>query len=171
MNKVYGTMSVGMLITALTAWAVAGLAVTSDPTGAVAQIGADKYLTSLGAAIYTSPLKWVIMFAPLLFVFGFSAGINRMSAATAQTVFYAFAAVMGLSISSISRRWSSRDRTGCAAPRKTGIGGSLGCIANRTPLCSATGMTPSRNQCSRSHISSRECSPTLGSGGRSFVRA
>ncbi|MCA8883398.1 MAG: Bax inhibitor-1/YccA family protein, partial [Rhodobacteraceae bacterium] len=101
MNKVYGTMSVGMLITALTAWAVAGLAVTSDPTGAVAQIGADKYLTSLGAAIYTSPLKWVIMFAPLLFVFGFSAGINRMSAATAQTVFYAFAAVMGLSISSI----------------------------------------------------------------------
>jgi FtsH-binding integral membrane protein len=34
-------------------------------------------------------------------VFGFSAGINRMSAATAQTVFYVFAAVMGLSISSI----------------------------------------------------------------------
>lgn len=101
MNKVYGTMSVGMLITALTAWAIAGLAVTTDPSAAVAQIGADKYLTSLGGAIYGSPLKWVIMFAPLLFVFGFSAGINRMSAATAQTVFYAFAAVMGLSISSI----------------------------------------------------------------------
>jgi FtsH-binding integral membrane protein len=41
------------------------------------------------------------MFAPLAFVFGFSAAINRMSAATAQTVFYAFAAVMGVSISSI----------------------------------------------------------------------
>ncbi|WP_193142577.1 MULTISPECIES: Bax inhibitor-1/YccA family protein [unclassified Meridianimarinicoccus] len=101
MNKVYGTMSIGMLITALTSWAIAGLAVTSDPTGATAQIGADTYLTSLGAAIYTSPLKWLVMFAPLLFVFGFSAGINRMSAATAQTVFYAFAAVMGISISSI----------------------------------------------------------------------
>jgi len=101
MNKVYGTMSVGMLITALTAWAISGLAVTSDPSGAVAQIGPDKFLTGLGAAIYTSPLKWLIMFAPLLFVFGFSAGINRMSAATAQTVFYAFAAVMGVSISSI----------------------------------------------------------------------
>ncbi|MEV8466558.1 Bax inhibitor-1/YccA family protein [Fluviibacterium sp. DFM31] len=101
MNKVYGTMSIGMLITALTSWAIAGLAVTSDPTGATAQIGADTYLTSLGAAIYTSPLKWLVMFAPLLFVFGFSAGINRMSAATAQTVFYAFAAVMGLSLSSI----------------------------------------------------------------------
>ncbi|MCE8442669.1 BAX inhibitor (BI)-1/YccA family protein, partial [Rhodovulum sulfidophilum] len=45
MNKVYGTMSVGMLITALAAWAISGLAVTSDPSGAVAQIGADKYLT------------------------------------------------------------------------------------------------------------------------------
>ncbi|OSP55228.1 Bax inhibitor-1/YccA family protein [Pseudoruegeria sp. SK021] len=101
MNKVYATMSIGMLITALVSWAVSGLAVTSDPTGAVAQMGADTYLTSLGAALYMSPLKWVIMFAPLAFVFGFSAGINRMSAATAQTVFYAFAAVMGLSISSI----------------------------------------------------------------------
>ena len=101
MNKVYGTMSVGMLITALAAWAISGLAVTSDPTGAVAQIGADKYLTGFGQAMYASPLKWLVMFAPLIFVFGFSAGINRMSAATAQLVFYAFAAVMGLSISSI----------------------------------------------------------------------
>ena len=99
MNKVYGTMSVGMLITALAAWAVSGLAVSEVPTGA--QIGADTYLTQFGVAIYASPLKWLVIFAPLLFVFGFSAGINRMSAATAQTVFYAFAAVMGVSISSI----------------------------------------------------------------------
>lgn len=99
MNKVYGTMSVGMLITGAAAWAISGLAVTDVPTAA--QIGADKYLTDLGVALYASPLKWVIMFAPLLFVFGFSAGINRMSAPMAQTVFYAFAAVMGLSISSI----------------------------------------------------------------------
>ena len=41
------------------------------------------------------------MFAPLLFVFGFGAAINRMSASAAQLVFYVFAAVMGLSISSI----------------------------------------------------------------------
>ncbi len=99
MNKVYTTMSVGMLITAAVSWAVAGLAVSEVPTAY--QIGANTYLTGVGAAIYASPLKWLIMFAPLLFVFGFSAGINRMSAATAQTVFYAFAAVMGLSISSI----------------------------------------------------------------------
>ena len=94
MNKVYGTMSVGMLLTAATAWAISGLAATQGANGEMA-------FTGLGQAIYASPLKWLIMFAPLIFVFGFSAGINRMSAATAQTVFYAFAAVMGLSISSI----------------------------------------------------------------------
>jgi FtsH-binding integral membrane protein len=101
MNKVYGTMSVGMLITGAAAWAIAGLAVTSDPAQAAAQLRDGEYLTALGAAIYTSPLRWLIMFAPLLFVFGFAAGINRMSAAAAQLVFYAFAVVMGLSISSI----------------------------------------------------------------------
>ncbi|SFC47809.1 Bax inhibitor-1/YccA family protein [Tropicimonas isoalkanivorans] len=99
MNQVYGTMSVGMLITALAAWAISGLAVTTEPTAY--QISANQYLTQFGYAIYGSPLKWLIMFAPLLFVFGFSAGLNRMSAATAQVVFYAFAAVMGMSISSI----------------------------------------------------------------------
>jgi len=101
MNKVYGTMSVGMLITFAAAWAISGLSVTTDPTGAATQLGPDKYLTDLGYALYASPLKWVVMFAPLAFVFGFGAAINKMSAATAQTVFYLFAAVMGVSISSI----------------------------------------------------------------------
>ena len=92
MNKVYGTMSVGMVITALAAWAISGLATVTDETG-------NTLLTPLGATLYNSPLKWVIMFAPLIFVFGFSAMINRMSAAAAQLVFYSFAAVMGISIS------------------------------------------------------------------------
>ncbi|MEM1432292.1 MAG: Bax inhibitor-1/YccA family protein [Pseudomonadota bacterium] len=101
MSKVYGTMSVGMLITGAAAWAISGLATTTDPSLAVAQVSADTYLTGLGAAIYTSPLRWVIMFAPLIFVFGFAAMVNRMSAGAAQLVFYTFAAVMGLSLSSI----------------------------------------------------------------------
>lgn len=99
MNKVYGTMSVGMLITALAAWAISGLAVSDVPTAY--QMGTNTYLTDFGATIYTSGLRWVIMFAPLAFVFGLSAMINKMSAATAQLVFYAFAATMGLSLSSI----------------------------------------------------------------------
>ncbi len=99
MNKVYATMSVGMVITALAAWAVAGLAVSEVPTEYMIREG--TYLTAFGTAIYASPLKWVIMFAPLLFVFGLSAGVNRMSDGAAQVAFYAFAAVMGLSLSSI----------------------------------------------------------------------
>ena len=97
MNKVYGTMSVGLLMTALAAWAISGLAVTDVPTAY--QIGADKYLTELGATLYTTPLKWVIMFLPLAMVFGFGALINRISAAGAQLFFYTFAAAMGISIS------------------------------------------------------------------------
>jgi FtsH-binding integral membrane protein len=49
--------------------------------------------------MFTSPLKWVVMFAPLAVVFAFSAGINRMSEGVAQGVFWLFAALMGLSIS------------------------------------------------------------------------
>ena len=91
MNKVYGTMSVGMLITAAAAWAISGLAVT-----------ADGQLTGLGAALYLSPLKWVIMFAPLAFIFfGWGALMQRASAATVQFGFFAFSALMGLSLSSI----------------------------------------------------------------------
>ena len=99
MNKVYGTMSVGLALTGAAAWAIAGLATTTDPSMAAAQISPTTYLTGFGAAIYASPLKWLIMFAPLIFVFGFGAMINRVSAAGAQALFYVFAALMGLSIS------------------------------------------------------------------------
>lgn len=99
MNKVYGTMSVGMVITALAAWAIAGLSVT-DVANAY-QLGAGRFLTDFGYALYASPLKWLIMFLPLIMVFAFGAMINRLSAAGAQLFFYAFAAAMGLSISSI----------------------------------------------------------------------
>ena len=102
MNKVYGTMSIGMLITALAAWAIAGLAVTSDPSATGIMIREGEFLSGLGAALYTSPLRWVIMFAPLAFVFfGWGAMMSRASAATVQLGFFAFAALMGLSMSSI----------------------------------------------------------------------
>ena len=99
MNKVYGLMSVGMLITGAAAWAISGLAMSDVPTQY--QIGADRYLTDFGYAIYASPLKWVIMLAPLAVVFGMSAGINRLSEAGLQGVFWLFSALMGLSLSSI----------------------------------------------------------------------
>ena len=102
MNKVYGSMSIGMLITAAAAWAVAGLAVTSDPTGATVPLREGQYLTGLGELLYTTPLRWVVMFAPLAFVlFGWGALMRRGSASAVQLGFFIFAAVMGVSMSSI----------------------------------------------------------------------
>ncbi|WBU52534.1 Bax inhibitor-1/YccA family protein [Paracoccus sp. SCSIO 75233] len=88
MMKVYGIMATGMLVTAFFALGLNFLAVSPDGT-----------LTSVGIAVYTSPLKWVLMFAPLLVVFAFSATIYRLSTQTATLVFYGFAALMGMSLS------------------------------------------------------------------------
>ena len=86
MNKVYGTMSVGMLITFAVAWAVgtapALLGIFRDPI-----------------TLQPNILGWIVMFAPLIMVFAFGAAINRLSAAGAQVFFFVFAAVMGLSLS------------------------------------------------------------------------
>jgi uncharacterized protein len=97
MNKVYGTMSVGLLVTALVAWAIGGLMVSSTPTAW--QLGNDVYLTQLGYTLFASPLKWVIMFLPLVMVFAFGAVMQRASAAGTQLFFYIYAAAMGLSLS------------------------------------------------------------------------
>ena len=86
MNKVYGTMSVGMLLTFLVAWAVG-----SNPD----LLGIFRNPETLQPNI----LGWIVMFAPLGMIFAFGAAINRLSAAGAQLFFYAFAAIMGLSLS------------------------------------------------------------------------
>ncbi|MER2507222.1 Bax inhibitor-1/YccA family protein [Amaricoccus sp.] len=94
MNRVYGLMAVAMVITGLVAWIVGTdfvRASSGQPT-AIIPVGVLQ-------AMFTSPLKWVVMFAPLGFVFAISAGVNRMSQGTLQLLFWAFAAVMGLSIS------------------------------------------------------------------------
>ncbi len=85
MNKVYGTMSVGLLMTAGVSWAVGSN---------------DALLSIFRNPVTLSPniLGWIVMFAPLIMVFAFGSMINRLSAAGAQLFFYAFAAVMGLSM-------------------------------------------------------------------------
>jgi uncharacterized protein len=85
MNKVYGLMSAAMVVTGGVAWAVGSspelLAIFRDP-----------------ATLRPNILGWIVMFAPLVMSVIFAAGINRMSVAGAQAFFYAFAAVMGLSL-------------------------------------------------------------------------
>ncbi len=67
--------------------------------------GAVAYLISSNAAlmqmIYTTPLKYVVMFAPLAVVMFFSFRINQMAAGTAQLLFWVYAALVGASIAFI----------------------------------------------------------------------
>jgi FtsH-binding integral membrane protein len=72
-------------------------------TGIVALLFASGGANSPAAAVFQSGglLKYVIMFSPLAFVMVLSFGINRLSTAAAQMIFWAFAGVMGLSMSTI----------------------------------------------------------------------
>ncbi|WP_315836719.1 Bax inhibitor-1/YccA family protein [Bradyrhizobium prioriisuperbiae] len=100
MLKIYNYMTIGLAITGLAALGVYMGAVTSDASGAVGKIG-NTYLTSFGYAMFASPLKWLFMLAPLVMVFVISFGIQRLKPATAQMLFWAFSALMGISLSSI----------------------------------------------------------------------
>ncbi len=53
------------------------------------------------AAIFGTPLKWVVMLAPLGLVFFLGARLHAMEASTARTLFWVYSALMGASLSSI----------------------------------------------------------------------
>jgi uncharacterized protein len=82
MLRVYNYMGLGLVVTGVVAFVVA-----STP--------------ALYVPIFSTPLKWVVMLAPLAFVLFFSFRIQSMSAAAAQSMFWAFCAVMGLSLASV----------------------------------------------------------------------
>jgi hypothetical protein len=82
MLQVYNYMGLGLAITGAVAFLVAAT-------------------PALYVPIFTSPLKWVVMLAPLGFVFFLGARINSMSVSAAQLTFWLFAAVMGVSMASI----------------------------------------------------------------------
>lgn len=69
-------------------------------TGIVSLLFAES---GMAAQVFQAPgiLKYVIMFSPLAFVMVLSFGINRLSTGAAQAIFWAFAAIMGLSMSTI----------------------------------------------------------------------
>ena len=95
MLKVYNYMSTGVLLTGIVALLTFKMSVVTSADGSIVA------LTEIGNAVYLSGLKWIIMLAPLGIVFYMSFGINKMSASKAQTTFWIFAGLMGLSLSSI----------------------------------------------------------------------
>ncbi|PZU56519.1 MAG: hypothetical protein DI547_16335 [Sphingobium sp.] len=86
MLSIYNYMASGVLLTGIVA-----LLFSRGGTESMAY----QVLVNGGA------LRYVVMFAPLLFVMVLSFGINRLSTAAAQGLFWAYAVAMGLSLSSI----------------------------------------------------------------------
>ena len=93
MLKVYNYMATGILLTGIIALISFQLSAETNSLGKIVDY------TAFGKTIFFSGWRWVIMLAPLGIVFYMSFGINKMSAAKAQTVFWVFAALMGLSLS------------------------------------------------------------------------
>lgn len=95
MLRVYNYMAGGVALSGITAYLTHSMAVAQT------KAAGGLILTPFGQMLYQSPLKWVVMFAPLAFVMLLSFRIYKMSPAAAQASFWAFAAVMGVSLSSI----------------------------------------------------------------------
>ena len=68
-------------------------------TGAVALFTASS--PGMMQAIYGTPLQWLVMLSPLGFILVLSFGIHKLSPGACQALFWAFSAVMGLSMASI----------------------------------------------------------------------
>ena len=94
MLGVYNYMTTALALTGLFAYGTKMLSVTTGADG-------QMYLTGFGQLVLASPLMWVIAFAPLGMVFWISARMHAMSASKAKTLFYVFAALMGMSLSSL----------------------------------------------------------------------
>ena len=82
MLRVYNYMGSGLAITGLVAFFTANT-------------------PALFNAIFGSPLQWLVILAPLGLVFYLSARMHKMSPAKAQAMFWIFAALIGLSLSSL----------------------------------------------------------------------
>jgi uncharacterized protein len=95
MLGVYNYMTLGLAVTGLVAL---GTFMLAGPQFAGGHLVA---LSPFGKMLYGTPLRWVVMLAPLGFIFFLGARANYMSAASARNVFIAFSAVMGVSMSSI----------------------------------------------------------------------
>jgi uncharacterized protein len=116
MLRIYNYMMLGLAITGLAALGIYLLSVTNTLSDAayvvrgthVMPVTADTVLqahdvllTSIGYAVFVGPLKWVFILAPVALVLALSFGLGRLQPATAQLLFWIYAALVGLSLGSI----------------------------------------------------------------------
>ncbi len=91
MLRVYNYMASGLALTGIVAVVIAQISFVPTASG---QLG----LTEIGYTLFATPMKWVVMLAPLGLVFFLSARLHKLQFGTAQTVFWIFSALMGMSL-------------------------------------------------------------------------
>lgn len=94
MLRVYNWMASGLLLTGIVALFVAN-------TPAVLELFYQRIVTPQGVFAGPTLLGWAAILSPLAFVMVLSFGVNRLSTRAAQGLYWAFAAVMGLSLANI----------------------------------------------------------------------
>lgn len=94
MLGVYNYMASGLLLTG-------AIALLFATTPALLQLLYAPVQTPAGIVVKPTILAWAAMLSPLAFVMVLSFGINRLSKTAAQALFWAFSAVMGLSLTNI----------------------------------------------------------------------
>lgn len=82
MVRVYSYMTIGLAITGLVAFVVGTTPAFYQP-------------------LFSSPLVWIVIFLPLVFVLALNLSINSISGLAAQAIFWVFCAVIGLSMASV----------------------------------------------------------------------
>jgi uncharacterized protein len=98
MIRVYNYMTAGVALTGLVAW----FAFQAAGGDSIAVAGNSiSGLTDFGRAIFSGPLMWILVLAPLGLVMVMSFGINRLSPAAALTLFFVYAGLLGLSLATI----------------------------------------------------------------------
>jgi uncharacterized protein len=116
MLRIYNYMMLALAVTGIAALGIYLAAVTDQlakasyvihgthvlaVTPGITLQGRDILLTNTGYMVFVSPLKWVIIFAPVGLVFALSSASARLRPATAQLLFWVYAALIGLSLGSL----------------------------------------------------------------------
>ena len=108
MIGVYNYMMLGLAITGLAALGIYMLSVTGDASlaprgarGGALAVSQGQYLTQFGAFLFASWFKFVVILAPLGVVMLLSFRADRMSASAAQMTFWVYAALVGVSLTTI----------------------------------------------------------------------
>ena len=108
MLTVYNYMCAGLVLTGLVAYFLFTQATTGDAAlaaksaaGVPIALKRGEFLTPLGAFLYLSPFKWVLVFAPVAMALFLGFRIFSMGVAGAQAMFWLFATLVGASLSTI----------------------------------------------------------------------